>query len=266
MENYFYFRDKRIHYSDNGKGRIIFLLHGYLESALIWKNIEDKLSKDFRIISVDLPGHGQSEVFTDEFSMEHMAHMIKELIDYRGIDRIFLVGHSLGGYVTLAFLELFPERLSGYCLFHSHPLADSDETKEKRENEIKMVTEGKKDEIYPVSIRRLFADSNLEKLPEAVKRSIDIASQVSAGGIIFVLKAMMSRPPRVSLMENGIVPGLWILVRYDSHISYETILQKVRLPSGLKVVLLENSGHMGFVEEEDLSVKALSEFVEKLKG
>jgi pimeloyl-ACP methyl ester carboxylesterase len=266
MENYYYFRDKRIHYFEIGKGEIILLIHGYLESAQVWRSLADRLSKKFKIIAIDLPGHGQSEIFTDENSMEFIATLVKELLDFRGIDKVSLVGHSLGGYVTLAFLELFPERLSGYCLFHSHPLADSPETKEKREHEIMMVSEGRKDQIYPDIIRRLFADSNLERIPATVKRSMDIASKVSASGIIFVLKAMMSRPPHVSLMEKGIVPGLWILGRYDSHISYETIQQKVRLPSSLKVVLFENSGHMGFVEEEDLSVKVLSEFVKELSS
>jgi pimeloyl-ACP methyl ester carboxylesterase len=265
MENYFYFRDKRIHYTDTGKGEIILLVHGYLESAMVWKNLSDKLSKKFKIIAIDLPGHGQSEVFTEENSMEFMALIIKELLDFRGISKVFLTGHSLGGYVTLAFLELFPERLSGYCLFHSHPLADSTETKEKREREIKLVTENRKDEIYPVSINRMFAESNLEILQESVRKSMDIASQISPGGMIFVLRAMMARPVRVSLIEKGIVPCLWILGKLDNHISFESILQRVNLPSNAEVVLLENSGHMGFVEEEELSIKAIREFVEKLK-
>jgi len=263
MENYFYFREQRIHYFEIGKGEIILLIHGYLESALVWRNLADKLSKKFKVIAIDLPGHGQSGVFTDENSMEFMATLIKELLDFRGIDKVFLIGHSLGGYVTLAFLELFPERLSGYSLFHSHPLADSTETKEKREHEIKMFTEGKKDQIYPDSIRKMYADSNLEKFSAAVKRSMDIASQISAGGIVFVLKAMISRPSRVSLMEHGSVPCLWILGRLDNHISCDTILQKVNLPGNAEVVILENSGHLGFIEEEDLSLKAISDFVEE---
>jgi pimeloyl-ACP methyl ester carboxylesterase len=265
MENYFYFRDKRIHYSDTGKGEIIFLIHGYLESALVWKNFTYKLSKKFRVMAIDLPGHGQSEIFTDENSLESVATLIKELLDYRGIDRIYLTGHSLGGYITLAFLEMFPERLSGYCLFHSHPLADSPETIEKREREIRMVTENKREEFYPDNVRRMFANSNLGRFETSVNYSLDLASRVSPGGIVFVLKAMIARPSRISMMEKGKKPCLWILGKRDNYIPYESIQEKVKLPSNAQVVLLENSGHMGFIEEEDLSVKAISEFVEGLK-
>jgi pimeloyl-ACP methyl ester carboxylesterase len=265
MENYFYFREKRIHYFEIGKGEIILLIHGYFESALVWRNLANKLSKKFKVIAIDLPGHGQSEVSTDENSMEFIATLIKELLDFRGIDKVFLTGHSLGGYITLAFLELFPERLMGYSLFHSHPLADPADKKEKRELEIKMVTEGKKDQIYPDSIRKMFADSNLEKFPAAVKKSMDIASQISPGGIVFVLKAMMSRPSRVFLMQRGSVPCLWILGKLDNLISCDAIMQKVNLPANAKVVILENSGHMGFVEEEALSEKIITDFIEKIK-
>ena len=254
----------RIHYNDKGKGHTIVLIHGYLESAEIWNSLAAKLSKKFRVISVDLPGHGLSDINKKSNSMELMATIIKELLDKLGIDKVFLTGHSLGGYVTLAFLELYPMRLTGYCLFHSHPFADSPEAIEKREREIKIVNAGKKDLMYPDNVSRMFADKNLNKFSEALQRSKNIASQISAAGIIGVLKGMIERPSRLSFMEEGKVPCLWILGSMDNHIPCQAIQKKVRLPANAEVVILENSGHLGFVEEEERSVEIITEFVEKL--
>ena len=111
--------------------------------------------------------------------MEFMANVVKELLDSLNIKKVFLTGHSLGGYVTLAFLELFPDSLLGYCLFHSHPFPDTPETIEKRMREIALVREGKKDLMYPDNISRMFASSNLEKFPEACETFKEIASRIN---------------------------------------------------------------------------------------
>jgi len=255
------FKDGKIHYTDSGQGNVIVLLHGYLESASIWKDFADKLSSGFRIISIDLPGHGQSGVCSEIHTMEFMASAIKELLDNAGISKIFLIGHSMGGYVTLAFLELFPEYLSGYCLFHSHPLADSPETVEKRINDISVVLAGKKDLLIYDSIRRMYADSNLEKLDSAIQLSNRIASTIPANGITAVLSGMMARPSRTAIVEEGRVSFLWILGALDNYINCEIIQQKVKLPVNSEVVILNNSGHMGFIEEEEFSVKVVEDFV-----
>jgi pimeloyl-ACP methyl ester carboxylesterase len=265
MGKYIRYNEGKIHYYDQGNGDPIVLIHGYLESAEIWNSLAAKLSKRFRVISVDLPGHGFSDIFEKSSSMESMATMIRELLDSLDINKVFLAGHSLGGYVTLAFLELYPERLAGYCLFHSHPFADSHEAIEKREREIKIVMAGKKDLMYPDNVNKMFAINNLDKFPEELLRSKDIASRISAEGIIAVLKGMIARPSRLSIMEKGTVPCLWILGLMDNHIPCEAIQKKVILPASAKVIILENSGHMGFVEEEERSVKVITGFVERLK-
>jgi pimeloyl-ACP methyl ester carboxylesterase len=264
MSNFFKYNGKKLCYDITGKGDTIVLVHGYLESSEIWSKFAGRLSKQFNVILIDLPGHGLSDIDAQSNSMESMALLIKKLIDELGIDKIFLTGHSLGGYIALAFLELFPERLSGYCLFHSQPFADSPETIEKRQREIKIVEAGKKDIMYPENIVRMFGEQNLEKFSEALERSRVIASKISAEGIISVLKGMIARPQRVGLMEEGWVPCLWILGSGDRYIPCEEIQKKVCLPLNAKVVVLEHSGHMGFIEEEDRAVEIITRFVNKL--
>ncbi len=264
MKNYFHFKWGNIYYTDNGSGIPVVLLHGYLESSEVWNGFEKKLTSKFRVISIDLPGHGLSDVYGETHTMEFMATAIKELLDNLDINKACLVGHSLGGYVTLAFLELFPDYLSGYSLFHSQPFPDTPEALEKRRREIAIVKAGKKDLMYPDNVTTMFATSNLAKFSQALQRSKDLASRINGEGIIAVLNGMMIRPSRSSLMEEGRVPCLWILGLMDNYIPCDIIQKKVSLPSNARVVVLKNSGHLGFVEEEDISFKVVSDFLNKI--
>ena len=123
---------------------------------------------------------------------------------------------------------------------------------------------GKKDIMYTDNIVRMFGEQNLEKFSYAVDRSREIASKISAEGIISVLNGMIARPSRVGFMEEGWVPCLWILGAYDRYIPCEAIQQKVCLPLNAKAVILEQSGHMGFVEEEERAAEVITRFVERL--
>jgi len=261
---FFSYKGSRISFSDSGKGVVIVLLHGYLESSEVWNGFKDKLASEFRVVTVDLPGHGLSDIYKETHSMEFMATVVKDLLDSLSIKKGFITGHSLGGYVALAFLELFPDYLSGYCLFHSHPLPDSPEAIEKRIGEIMIVKAGKKHLMYPDNVTKMFAPSNIEKYSEALERLKEIASQIPGEGIIAVLNGMRQRPSRIGVMEEGRVPCLWILGMMDSYIPYELIQTKVNLPTNARVVVLKKSGHLGFIEEEDKSAEMIIGFVKKL--
>jgi pimeloyl-ACP methyl ester carboxylesterase len=262
---YLSFNGGRIHYNERGKGKPLILLHGYLETSGVWQNFAEKMAGSFRVLTVDLPGHGFSDSYGAIHTMEFMAAAIKELIDSTGLTKVFLTGHSLGGYVTLAFAELYPGLLSGYCLFNSQPFPDTPETIEKRKKEIDLVGQGNKEMFYPGNITRMYASSNLEKFSESVQRSKEIASKLSDEGIKAVLNGMIARPSRLSVMENGSVPFLWILGAMDNYIPCEAMRKRVNLPPGARLVVLAQSGHMGFIEEEDLSVKVLSDFIVSLR-
>ena len=250
-------------YTDHGKGDVVILLHGYLETSEVWESFAARLSRSCRVIAVDLPGHGKSALNAGTGTMESMAAEIKELIDSLGLSKVFMTGHSLGGYITLAFAEQFPEMLSGYCLFHSHPLENTSENIEKREREIALVKAGKKDLMYPDNISRLFANENIERFSAELERSRKIASGIPGEAIVAVLNGMILRPSRVHVMESGKIPCLWILGAKDNYIDCRLVQAKVKLPVNAKLVILEKSGHIGFVEEEEKSLEVLTGFIEK---
>jgi pimeloyl-ACP methyl ester carboxylesterase len=264
LGSYFNYHGGRIHFTDLGKGSVIVLIHGYLESLKVWENFARKLSEDFRVVSVDLPGHGKSDIYGEIHTMDFFAGVLSKLLEYLDIPKAFLTGHSLGGYVTLAFADIYPQKLFGYCLFHSHPFADSPEALKKRDREIKFVKAGKKDLMYPENVSKMFAETNLDKFKTEFLRSKQIASEISGEGIIAVLNGMMIRPSRLSVMEDGRVPCLWVLGLMDNYIKSDTIILKVNLPQNAEVVILKNSGHMGFVEEEALSAIVITDFVKQI--
>lgn len=263
MRRFYNYSSGQIQYNDNGKGPVIVLLHGYFETSASWGDFATKLARDFRVITVDLPGHGGSDIFADTHSMEFMAKVVREIILSLNIKKIFLAGHSMGGYVTIAFVGLFPGMLSGYCLFHSHPFADTPEVLEKRDNEIKLALSGRKDIIYPATVKKMYAPENLDKLRDSFEISKQIASTISAEGIVAALRGMKSRPSRLAVMEKGEVPCLWILGTMDNFVNYEQVTAKVRLPENAELAVLQNSGHLGFIEEENRCLEIFRDFIKR---
>ncbi len=264
MNMYIEFDGLKISYRVTGAGRTIVLLHGYLEAGEVWQPLTDRLSGDFRIIAIDLPGHGDSGVKGETHTMEFLARAVKAVLSDAGESRVLMVGHSLGGYVALAFTEMFPELLSGYVLFASHPHADTPEAVAKRNREIAVVKAGKKNIMYPGNISMMFAEKNLSSMSGELRRSKRIASRNSGEGIIAMLNGMMARPSRQSLVEGGRVPLLWILGRYDLYFSPDKAIRDTRLPHNAQVAILENSGHLGFIEETERSAELISGFARKL--
>ncbi|HAX93169.1 MAG TPA: alpha/beta hydrolase [Bacteroidales bacterium] len=258
------FKGIRVCYSVRGWGKPIVLLHGYLETGEVWEPLIERLDMKYCIISVDLPGHGESGVKGEVHTMDFLAEAVREVISDAGEDRVMMIGHSLGGYVTLAFVELFPELLSGYVLFHSHPHADTPEAIARRNREIAVVRAGRKNIMYPGSVSMMFAKDNLKSMTAELERSKKIASHNPGEGIIALLNGMIARPSRKFILENGTVPLLWILGRHDLYFSPEKAQRDIGLPHNAEVVILERSGHLGFIEETEKSAGLLEGFEEKL--
>lgn len=253
--------DKKIRVSDQGKGDVIVLLHGYLESLDIWTDFAEELSKNFRVISIDIPGHGESEIINPNQSMIVIANAIKSTLVELKVASCFMIGHSMGGYVILMFQKLYPEMLWASCLFHSHPFADTEETKKKRLREIKLVEEGKKELIAKVNIPNAFADDNLISFKTEIEKSIQIAYKTPEEGIIANLHAMMNRPGFSEFVSESETPFLLIAGKKDNYIDFENLIPKINMPTKGVLSILENSGHMGFIEEKEESLKIINQFI-----
>lgn len=252
-------------YSDLGEGPCLVLLHGYLETGEIWDSFADRFPQGYRLIIPDLPGHGRSGTWGEMHSMDDLAGAVNAIVEAEGIRKIFLVGHSMGGYVVMAFAELFPEKLLGYSLFHSTCFADTDEKRVNRDREISLVLCGKTRQIVLVNIPKAFSMDNVDLMPEEVERARRIALENREEGIVAMLNGMKARPDRTAVLKNSGVPLLLIGGMKDNYIPVDVFERLVSLAPHARVLRLEKSGHMGFIEEPDKVVQAFVEMLDQFK-
>lgn len=214
--------DTPVHVCDSEKGdRCAVLLHGYLESMLVWDDFVPYLYKQVRVITLDLPGHGISVVKGPVHTMEYLADVVKDTLDALGIARCTLVGHSMGGYVALAFCEKYPERLDGVVLLSSTPDADTDEKKENRLREIKLVEAGKKDALARVAPEAGFAPENRPRMRDEIEDLVEQVFVTEDEGIAALLRGMIERPDRNEMLRRSAVRQFFIFGKHDGYIPLE---------------------------------------------
>lgn len=261
METLLY-KNTQISYSDSGKGTAVVLLHGFLENKTMWDVYVTELSKRNRIITIDLLGHGKTESLGYVQTMEENADVIHEVLSKLRIRKAILVGHSMGGYVALAFAELYPENMKGLVLLNSTSKEDSSERKKNRDRAIKAV---KKDyeTFIRLSIANLFSEENREilliKEIEAVKIQ---ALQTPLQGIVASLEGMKVRKDREFLLHTTTYPKLLILGKKDPVLNYDENLEQIK---GTDVELVTfPDGHMSSIENQAELLNVFADFFKRI--
>lgn len=254
------FKKGKITFSDTGKGRVVVLLHGFLGSHEIWQQTIQNLSRSYRVIAIDLPGHGTSDCFGYVHTMELLAKSVKAVMDSLRLKKYVIIGHSMGGYAALAFGDMFPDHLKGICLYHSTAYADSDEKKRDRTRSIKVVKANHK--IYTTEvIKNLFATKNAKYLKEEIAFAQKIAARTSKQSIIASLEGMKDRPNRDMILGMAPYPIMMVIGELDNVLPYEQLMEQSELIKNKHLLYLEHDGHMGFLESPRLSNKALRKFL-----
>ena len=241
------FKKIKVRYTDTGKGRVLVLLHGFLGSHKMWDEYVSSLSGQFRVITIDLPGHGETPAIGYYHSMEMMAQCVKTVLDEAGVRRYVLAGHSMGGYVALAFAELFPENLKGLCLVHSTSYPDSADKKTERNKVISLVKKGHKRAIAEIVIN-LFTPEKITQLKNKVNTARRMAESTSEQSIINSLEGMKERKSRDLILKFSEYPVMFIVGKKDTLINYDTVFSQVGLCKYPFVIMMEEEGHMGFYE------------------
>lgn len=254
--------NKLLHFSVSGHGPVIILLHGFLESGEIWKNFVRRLAKSFRVITIDLPGHGESDTIRPVQTIDHMAEAVGQVVKALSIHQCIMVGHSMGGYVALAFADKYPKLLRGIVLFHSHAGADSPEAMKNRDRTISLV-ENDHHGFIKNFIPGLFDPENVDKFQQEILVLKALADKTPKEGIIAALKSMKDRPDRQHVLINSKVPVLFIIGKKDSRIPMELILPQSLLPPHAELLLLDHVGHMGFIEASNKTFSTLKSFTER---
>lgn len=256
------FHGGQIHYTISGKGSAVVLLHGFLGDRTLWVPWMQTLKSRYKVIAIDLPGHGASECLGYVHDMELMAKAVQAVLKQEDIRRYVLVGHSMGGYVALAMADLFPDRQKGICLFHSTAKDDSTQKKKDRSRLIRLVQHNKMLFINE-AIPNLF---NTAFKPH--KRSIAKASRVAAKtpvqGIIAALEGMKIRQDRQVIVRFAPCPVHYIIGQEDAILDHASLITEAAASENASHTLIKNCGHMGFLEQSDESLKALKAFIQSL--
>lgn len=239
----------------------LVLLHGYLESMLVWEEFVPLLYGHARVVTLDLPGHGISEVKGEVHTMDFLADTVAAMLDKLGIERCTVVGHSMGGYVSLALCERHPEKLDGIVLLSSTPNADSDEKREARKRETELVKAGKKDLLARTASSAGFAKENRRAMQAHIDDLEQIAHLTEDAGITALLAGMMQRRDMNDMLRKSKVRQLFILGCRDEYIPEDAALRMIESHPQARVVRLERSGHQGFMEQPEECAAAIIDFL-----
>ncbi len=245
-------------YTDTGKGSAIVLLHGFLENLTMWDTIIPHLSKRNRVICIDLLGHGQTECLGYVHTMEAMAEAIDAVLQHLKIRRSIFIGHSMGGYVALAFAETFPDSVKGLCLLNSTARADSVEKRQHRDRAIKVVKQNHKSFIR-MAITDLFRPKNRVIFSNEVRRVKKEALKTPLQGIVAALEGMKIRNDREVLLHFSPYKKMMILGKKDPILTYPDILEQL-LNTDVRLVELPD-GHMSYIENFEETLTAIKSFV-----
>lgn len=250
-----------VHIADSQLGdRTVVLLHGYLESMAVWDDFARLLAPSVRVIALDLPGHGISEIKGEIHTMEFLADTLRDALAALGVERCTLVGHSMGGYAALAFAERYPQMLSGIVLLHSVPDADDERKRTDRQREIEIVLSGRKELLAKLLPARRFAEENRRRLADTIEDMAETVFITEDEGIVALLRGMEARPDRNDMLRASSVPQLFVFGRLDEYIPAERAESVIANHPQAQAVWLEHSGHMGFIEESEKCAEAILSF------
>ncbi len=245
---------KKVHVTVYGKGKAVVLLHGFLESSTMWQPLIPALSQKNQVICIDLPGFGKSPCLAEIHSMDLFAQQVKEVLDELKIQTATLLGHSMGGYVGLAFAELFPEKIEALILLNSSTLPDSPERKKQRLQAIDLAKQNK-ERYVSLAINNLFTAKAKELFPEAINQLKTEAQSFPLCGITAALLGMKNRKNQTQTIKSATFPSYLIAGTEDPLIPFSTS-KTIANNDKISLFTLEG-GHMGVIENKDEIVKIL---------
>lgn len=256
------YKNTKISYSDTGKGTAVVLLHGFLENKNMWSEFISDFSKKNRVITIDLLGHGETECLGYIHSMEDNADVVHEVLSHLRIRKAVIVGHSMGGYVALAFAELYPDTLKALVLLNSTSRADSEERKINRDRAVKAVKQNYANFIR-LSIGNLFSEDNREKLTIEIEKVKTEALKTPLQGIVASLEGMKTRKDREVLLHLTSYPKVLLLGEKDPVLNYNETKEQIE-STNVQLITFPD-GHMSHIENKNELKKTLLNFLKQSK-
>lgn len=247
-----------IHFFEKGEGQPLILIHGYCETGNMWVDFAESLSSEFRVICPDLPGIGNSTILGDQISLEEVAVQLEEWMESNQIENPIVIGHSLGGYVSLALLELLGNRIKAIGLFHSTAFADDLDKKEMRNRTITFLRKNGVDKFVTSFVPPLFPESRRGELAKEIVLAIEDAKRSTLDGLIAYAGAMRDRKDRFDVLKHFSGPKLLIAGTDDGAVKIES--SRAQKDAFSHYFELQGVGHMGMVEQKEETLEIVRAF------
>ena len=241
---------------------VVVFLHGYLESPAIWTEFIGEHFADCHVLTPALPGYDGQDVPNEDYSLEAAADAVRAALERAGAGHAVLVGHSMGGYVALAFAEKYPGLVAGLGLFHSSALPDTDQDRERRGRNRAFIEEHGVAAFAEEFLQPQFAAEHRESMAHHLAQFKTLAAAVPQAVALAGLEAMGQRPDRRPVLEKATYPVLFIAGKEDKAVLPEKTHEESLLPDHSTVLWLANVGHLGFVERPADTRRAVRQLVQ----
>lgn len=251
MQKSFLYKDGLVFYRVIGNGLPVMLVHGFGEDSTIFNQQINFLQQHCLLIVPDLPGAGNSPLNEELVTIDDFAHCLQHLLKHENIQQCIMLGHSMGGYITLAFAEFFPLILTGFGLIHSTAYADNEEKKNNRKRGIEMMEQYGGYAFLKSTTPNLFGKKFKQEHPEKVEALIDAGQQIATKAMQQYYSAMMKRPDRTAILQDSKVPVLFIIGTEDIAAPMSDVLKQTHLANCSYIHVIEGVGHMSMWEAEE---------------
>ncbi|HEX3024599.1 MAG TPA: alpha/beta hydrolase [Chitinophagaceae bacterium] len=276
MQKKFLYQQKEIFYRVEGKGKPVVLIHGFPEDGNIFDQQINFLKEHCLLIVPDLPGSGRSELLVTGYklpvtgnqqpatvSIDDYAGCIKAMLEQENILSCIMLGHSMGGYITLAFAEKYPHSLSGFGFIHSTAFADNEEKKINRKKAIEFMETHGAFAFVKTMIPNLFSSHSKEALPQKIASLIEVSKFVNTKACQQYYAAMMNRPDRTHVLKGNPLPVLFIIGKEDVAAPLNDLMQQTGLPESVYIHVMNDVAHMSMLEAPDELNKFLLDYISK---
>ena len=257
------FNGRTLHYRVEGRDntQTVVLLHGFLQNLSVWSALSLRLMHFFRVVCIDLPGHGYSDSYNNDcHSMDFISRCINEVLITEGITDCVIIGHSWGGYAALAYAENFEYNVKGIGLLHSVAMPDSEEKKQQRLKVCQEVRKHRPNFVLEF-IPSLFAQCNQAVLSHEIEEIKEQALDITTEAIIAAQMGMMRRSSSIYFLSRTTVPVMFIYGKQDNRIPLEVATAMATVPAYSQLLLLDNVAHMSHLENPSAVTRWIANFV-----
>jgi len=244
----------------------VVLLHGFPFNRTLWREQVEALRERYRVVTVDLRGHGETTATVASATMEEMAEDVRALLDELQLRRVVLGGLSMGGYVALAFYQLFPERVGALILADTRPQADTDEARRAREVTATRALDEGMQTIADAMLPKLLAPETHAERPEIVARVREMILNTDARGAASALRGMAVRRDQTELLREINCPALILVGSLDAitpTADAEVLRREIR---DARLEIIEGAGHVSNLERPSEFNSALEKFLRELEA